>query len=194
MLKLDLPQSDIRYVADFISPSAADQYFSSLLQEIPWQQDDIRVFGKTYPQPRLTSLFATNQLPYTYSNITMHPRPFSGALEEIKKRVDKYSGVAFTTCLANLYRDGKDSNGWHADDEAELGQNPVIASVSFGQERVFHLKHRNRPSLRHRIVLQHGSLLLMQGETQHHWLHQIPKSARSMSERINLTFRIIRPG
>ena len=96
-----------------------------------------------------------------------------------------------TTVLLNCYRDGKDSNGWHADNEKELGKNPVIASISLGQERFFHLKHRSIKSQRHKILLEHGSLLLMKGETQHHWLHQIPKTTQKIGERINLTFRII---
>jgi alkylated DNA repair dioxygenase AlkB len=90
-----------------------------------------------------------------------------------------------------LYRNGSDSNGWHADNEKELGKNPVIASVTLGQERYFHLKHKNDPRLKHKILLEHGSLLLMQGETQHHWLHQIPKTTRPIGQRINLTFRVI---
>jgi alkylated DNA repair dioxygenase AlkB len=117
---------------------------------------------------------------------------FTPTLELIKTKIETKTKQQFTTCLCNLYRDGQDSNGWHADNEKELGQNPIIASVSFGAERLFKLKHRTDKTLKHDIVLQHGSLLIMQGKTQHHWLHQIPKTRKITSERINLTFRIIK--
>jgi alkylated DNA repair dioxygenase AlkB len=156
-----------------------------------WQQDDIKIFGKVYQQPRLTALFGTNGKPYSYSNITMQPHRFTKELLEIKQKIGFLCEAEFTTCLLNLYRDGKDSNGWHADDEQELGQNPTIASVSLGQERFFHLRHKKNKSLKHKILLEHGSLLLMQGETQHHWQHQIPKTAKPMGERVNLTFRVL---
>lgn len=190
-INLDLPDSTIWYYPDFFPPEEANLYLSSLKAETPWQQDDIKVFGKTYPQPRLTALYGNNGKPYSYSNITMQPHKFSAALLAIKNKIEATAATIFTTCLLNLYRDGKDSNGWHADNEKELGVNPVIASVTFGQGRFFHLKHRTNKNLKHKILLEHGSLLLMKGETQHHWLHQIPKTAKPIQERINLTFRII---
>lgn len=121
----------------------------------------------------------------------MQPHKFSRELLDIKEKIEFKTKANFTTCLLNLYRHGNDSNGWHADNEKELGLNPIIASVTLGQERYFHLKHRNRKDLKHKILLEHGSLLLMKGETQHHWLHQIPKTAKAIQERINLTYRII---
>ncbi len=190
-LDLDLQDADIRYYPNFFSFDEASRYFKILKEMIPWQQDDIKVFGKIYPQPRLTSLYGNNGKSYSYSNITMVPNSFEGELLEIKEKVDKEVGDIFTTCLLNLYRDGRDSNGWHADDEKELGPNPTIASISLGQERYFHLRHKNNKSLKHKILLGHGSLLLMQGATQHHWQHQIPKTTKKIGERINLTFRII---
>lgn len=188
----NLPQADIRYYPNFLSSKDAQHYFELLKETVLWQQDDITVFGKTYAQPRLTALYGNNGKPYSYSNITMYPHVFEGGLLEIKEKVENRSGFEFTTCLLNLYRDGKDSNGWHADDEKELGTNPVIASISLGQERYFHLRNKNDRSIKHKLLLEHGSLLLMKGETQHHWVHQIPKTARKIGERINLTFRIIR--
>lgn len=188
---LNLPDSDIRYFPDFLMAEKADFYFNRLKKDVPWQQDDIKVFGKIYPQPRLTALYGNNGKPYTYSNITMQPHDFTNILLEIKKKVETKTDVTFTTCLLNLYRHGKDSNGWHADNEKELGPNPVIASITLGQERYFHLKHRTDKNLRQKILLEHGSLLLMQGATQHHWLHQIPKTAKPVGKRINLTFRVI---
>lgn len=191
-ISLDLPDSDIKYYTDFFNKEEADAYFNSLLKQINWQQDDITVFGKTYKQPRLTALFGNNGKPYSYSNITMYPKNFSEELQQIKNKVETKVNAKFTTCLANLYRNGNDSNGWHADNEKELGQNPIIASVSFGAERYFHLKHKHDKSLKQKLLLQHGSLLLMQGETQHHWLHQIAKTKKEIGQRINLTFRIIK--
>ncbi|TLF43132.1 alpha-ketoglutarate-dependent dioxygenase AlkB family protein [Maribacter aurantiacus] len=190
--QLDLPDCDIRYYPNFIPSKIADTYFKKLRSETPWQQDDIKVFGKFYAQPRLTALYGNNGRPYSYSNITMKPHRFSKVLLEIKSEIEKYVSPEFTTCLLNLYRDGKDSNGWHADNEKELGKNPVIASVSLGAERMFHLKHNIDPSAKHKMILEHGSLLVMQGETQHTWKHQIPKTAKPIGERINLTFRIIK--
>lgn len=189
---LKLPDSEIYYYPNFLSLDDADHYLRVFKTTVLWQQDDIKVFGKVYAQPRLTALFGNNGKPYSYSNITMQPHEFSKELLEIKKKIEVLSNTEFTTCLLNLYRDGKDSNGWHADNEKELGQNPVIASVTLGQERFFHLKHRKHSRLKHKMLLEHGSLLLMQGATQHHWLHQIPKTAKSIAERINLTFRVIK--
>ena len=188
---LNLPDSDIQYYPEFIEPELARKYFEALKAETPWRQDDIRVFGKIYPQPRLTALYADNGKPYRYSNLTMHPLPFTSLLKDIKVKIEELVATRFTTCLLNLYRDGRDSNGWHADDEKELGRNPVIASVSLGEPRFFHLRHKADKTLKHKIELGHGSLLLMKGETQHHWQHQIPKTGRSIGERINLTFRVI---
>ncbi len=188
-----LPDSDILYYPGFLEKMEADRLMQALKENISWRQDDIRVFGKVYPQPRLTALYADNGKPYSYSNITMYPHVFTEDLLVIKKKIeDLLPETAFTTCLLNLYRNGRDSNGWHADDEAELGKNPVIASVSLGEERAFHFKHKDDPSLKHKMILEHGSLLIMKGSTQHHWLHQVPKTARAIGERINLTFRVIR--
>lgn len=166
-------------------------YFQELKSSVPWRQDEIRVYGKLYPQPRLTALYGNNNRSYTYSGIVMKPLPFSETLLEIRNKISSLTNVEFTSCLINLYRDGKDSNGWHSDDEKELGKNPVIASVSLGQERYFHLRHKKLMQLKHKILLEHGSLLLMRGKTQHFWHHQIAKTRRPIGERINLTFRVI---
>ncbi|MBT8321529.1 MAG: alpha-ketoglutarate-dependent dioxygenase AlkB [Eudoraea sp.] len=179
------------YYPSFIEAQKATHCFKTLRQETPWQQDDIQVFGKIYAQPRLTALYANNERPYRYSNITMHPLRFTPILEKLKADIDQLCGISFSSCLLNLYRDGRDSNGWHADDEKELGTNPVIASLSLGETRSFHLKHKKNKELKHKMLLEHGSLLLMQGTTQHNWLHQIPKTSRQIGERINLTFRVI---
>ncbi len=191
-ITLNLPNSDITYYPNFLKAPVADRFFKKFKTDIPWQQDDITVFGKTYQQPRLTALFGENGKSYTYSNIVMQPHPFTEVLLEIKTQLEERTDLQFTTCLMNLYRHGKDSNGWHADDEKELGTNPVIASISLGQERFFHLRHKSDKKHKHKLLLEHGSLLLMKGETQHFWQHQIPKTARTIKERINLTFRTIK--
>jgi alkylated DNA repair dioxygenase AlkB len=140
----------------------------------------------------LTALYGNEGKPYSYSNIKMQPHPWNLLLQKIKSKVESVSDTNFTTVLLNQYRDGKDSNGWHADNEKELGTNPIIASISFGAERTFQLKHNSNIDLKKSIVLEHGSLLLMKGTTQHFWKHQIPKTAKPVGPRINLTFRVIK--
>jgi alkylated DNA repair dioxygenase AlkB len=187
----DLADAEIEYYPDFFSSAKANTLLLKLQNEIPWQQDNITVYGKTHLQPRLTALFGNEGKPYGYSNIVMQPHHWSPLIVFIKEEVEKVCNENFTTVLLNLYRDGQDSNGWHADNEKELGRNPIIASVSFGTERVFQLKH-NKLELKQNIVLQHGSLLIMKGTTQHFWKHQIPKTTKPIGPRINLTFRIIK--
>jgi len=189
---IPLKDGSILYDPYFFNNKEANDYFEILRNDIKWQQDDIKIFGKIYAQPRLTALYANNEKPYRYSNITMYPKKFSTILLLIKSQVEKYTNLDFTSCLLNLYRDGQDSNGWHADNEKELGENPIIASISFGAERFFQMKHRYDKSQKLKIKLENGSLLLMKGETQHHWLHQIPKTKKMVGERINLTFRTIK--
>jgi len=191
-ITFDLPNSEIEYYPNFFDLDKSNMFFEKLLSEIPWQQDDIKVFGKLHPQPRLTALFGNEGKPYSYSNIVMQPHPWNPLLIFIKNEIEEVCSENFTTVLLNLYRDGKDSNGWHSDNERELGRNPVIASVSFGSERSFHLQHNTITDAKLKITLENGSLLLMKGETQHFWKHQIPKTAKPIGPRINLTFRIIK--
>jgi alkylated DNA repair dioxygenase AlkB len=191
-ITFDIPNGIVEYYPNFFKEAQAKEFFEKLYHEIPWQQDPITVFGKTHPQPRLTALFGNEGKPYSYSNIVMQPHSWSPLLTFIKNEVEEECKDYFTTVLLNLYRNGKDSNGWHADNEKELGQNPVIASVSFGAERNFHLQHNTIPDAKLKITLGNGSLLLMKGETQHFWKHQIPKTAKDVQPRINLTFRIIK--
>lgn len=188
---LELPDARLRYFQYFFNTDEAEHFYSKLFETIPWQQDPITVFGKTYDQPRLTALHANNTKPYSYSGITMYPNQMTTELTAIYERIRTVSSVEFTSVLLNLYRDGKDSNGWHADNEKELGKSPNIASVSFGAQRFFHLKHRTIKEARLKVLLHSGSLLLMEGDTQEKWLHQIPKTAKPIQPRINLTFRKI---
>jgi len=191
-VELNMPDADVLYYPQFFNKVVSDRYLKLLLNTIEWQEDTIEVFGKTYLQPRLTALYANNSNSYTYSNITMHPIKFTDELTEIKTEIEKEINVTFTSCLANLYRNGQDSNGWHADNEQELGKQPIIASVSFGVERIFHFKHKKDKTLKAKLILNHGSLLVMKGDTQNNWLHHLPKTKKSIAERINLTFRIIK--
>lgn len=188
-IDLNLADAEVVYYPNFLVSQEANLLFDLLYKETTWQKDDICVFGKTYPQPRLTHLFANDDRPYSYSNITMHPSAFPKYLEQLKLKIEQLISAQFTTCLVNLYRNGQDSNGWHADNEKELGENPIIASLSLGASRFFHLKHRNNTALKTKIELTHGSLLIMGGATQHYWLHQIPKTKKISDPRINLTFR-----
>ncbi|GAA4274398.1 alpha-ketoglutarate-dependent dioxygenase AlkB [Aquimarina gracilis] len=190
-ISLKMPDAEVIYFPSFFNKVLATDFFERLSKTIKWQQDNITVYGKTYPQPRLTALYAINNNSYRYSGITMNPKPFTEELLAIKEKVDIACNVSFTTCLLNQYRDGQDSNGWHSDNEKELGTNPIIASLSFGAERWFHFKHKTDKQLKRKILLENGSLLLMKGTTQEFWLHQIPKSKKILHPRINLTFRII---
>lgn len=187
-----LPDADITYYPEFFPPAESDHLFSELLNNTRWGQGRIRLYGKFYPEPRLTAWHGDEGMIYSYSGLTLHPLPWTETLLEIKARVDAAAGVEFNSVLLNLYRDGRDSNGWHQDNEPELGRNPVIASVSFGATRRFQMRHKLRKDLpRLDVDLDHGSLLLMSGPTQHFWQHQIPKTSKPIGQRINLTFRVI---
>jgi alkylated DNA repair dioxygenase AlkB len=184
-----LPDADLHYTPGFLASDAADWLLNHLLEAVPWKEESIRIFGKTYMQPRLTALYGVQDKPYTYSGIQMHPIAFTSELTSLKSSIEALSGETFTSCLLNLYRYGNDSNGWHADNEPELGKHPYIASLSLGATRSFHIKHRENKALRYRMQLEHGSLLLMGGPMQEYWLHQIPKTRKDVGKRINLTFR-----
>jgi alkylated DNA repair dioxygenase AlkB len=188
-LVFDLPDAKIRYFENFIPSEQSQQLFEEILHQTPWQKDKITVFGKTHDQPRLTALYGHEGKPYSYANITMYPHSWTTALMYIKESITQHTTYDFNTVLINLYRDGNDSNGWHADNEKSLGQNPVIASVSFGATRMFHLQHNTIKEAKLKISLKQGSLLLMEGQTQHYWKHQIPKTKSKVEARINLTFR-----
>lgn len=190
-IKFPLKDANVLYLEQFYNSETSNILFNTLRKEIQWQQDNIKLFGKTYKQPRLTALYAENEKPYSYSNITMYPESFFKDLEQIKSDIEEKIAHKFTTCLANLYRTGNDSNGWHSDNEKELGHNPVIASLSLGATRSFQLKHKTDSSQRFNIELPSGSLLIMKGTTQEFWKHQIPKTKKHVGERINLTFRTI---
>jgi len=168
------------------------QLLERLIRETNWRQDRITLWGKSYLQPRLLAWYGDSDAEYSYSGITLVAEPWSDLLLSIKSKVETLSGSTFNSVLVNYYRDHRDSMGFHADDEPELGENPVIASVSFGEERRFVLKHKRRKDLDRLVLpLPSSSLLLMAGETQKNWKHGIPKETRPRGPRINLTFRTI---
>lgn len=189
--KITLPDADLEYYPNFLSVEKADSYLELLTITLQWEQHSIKLFGKTIPQPRLTALYALNSQPYSYSGLKLNPLAFTNGLKVLHSQIVKIAGASFTHCLANLYRDGNDSMGWHADDERELGKNPIIASLSLGDVRNFQLKHKSNPGLKYALALEHGSLLIMKGTTQEYWKHQLPKTSKTISPRINLTFRTI---
>jgi len=165
--------------------------FTVLSALIPWRQERIRLFGKEVDQPRLTAAFADPGVRYRYSGLTLEPEPWYPELLHIKNRAEQDARQRFNYVLCNLYRGGYDSMGFHADNEPELGKNPVIASVSLGVTRRFVLKHRRRSLPPVALELTDGSLLVMAGTTQHHWLHGVPRTRAPVGPRINLTFRWI---
>ena len=166
----------------------SERMFRSIMDETPWEARHIILFGKEVPQPRLACWYG--DLAYSYSGITLYPRPMTPTLLEIKQRCEEATSTQFNSVLVNLYRDGQDSMGLHADDEPELGSEPVIASVSFGAERNFRLRHRLTKELQ-QVSLASGSLLVMSGLSQACWMHDIPKTKKFVEPRINLTFRYI---
>jgi alkylated DNA repair dioxygenase AlkB len=178
----------VEYVPDFVSEGERSTLFRSIREGIPWQQDHLKMFGKTHPVPRLHQWFADDGLVYRWSGLRMVPVPWPSALLALRQRLHQHTGLHFDTCLANLYRDGKDTVGWHADDEPELGPDPVIASVSLGATRDFVLRSK---ATGERVVfpLTAGSLLVMGGATQRLYEHSLPRRKRVHDPRINLTFR-----
>jgi alkylated DNA repair dioxygenase AlkB len=187
--RFSLPDGGVLlYDAAFLDAASANLLRDRLHVETSWKQE----VGRGRPFPRLTAWYADPGLVYRYSGVAHHGEGWTPLLLEIKQRVEQAAGAAFNSLLLNLYRHGRDSIGMHSDDEPELGQDPVIASVSLGAVRRFILKHRKT---REKLIfdLAHGSLLVMGGSCQHHWLHGVPKTEAVVGARINLTFRRILP-
>jgi len=189
---LSLPGAALQLIPRLLPDEEAAKLTQRLLASLAWEHRQIQLFGRWVDQPRLTAWYADPGLSYRYSGTDWHPTPWTPDLQVIKQAVENRLGVAFNSCLANLYRDGHDSMGWHADDETSLGPEPVIASVSLGAERDFALRRRDDHTIKHTIPLPHNSLLVMAGQTQHAWHHALPKRKRVTQPRINLTFRRVR--
>lgn len=179
-----IPDADLTLYEHFFNREESDRIYKTLLEETPWKQEPITVYAKTHPTPRLTAWYGKNR--HGDQILSLTP-----TLESIKELVEETAGVRFTSVLLNLYRDGKDGVAWHRDNEWEYGNNP-IGSVSFGETRPFQIRHKFRKELEKiTIPLDHGSFLLMAGPMQQFWEHQIPKTAKEIKPRINLTFRIV---
>lgn len=195
--RLSLPDADVRCAWSWLPRENADALFESLLQEIPWERHRLRMFGRELDAPRLSCWIGDPDAVYIYSRTRFEPRPWTPSLHALLARVEQSCNARFNSVLANLYRDGADSMGWHSDDEPELGSQPIIASLSLGATRRFRLRRRRPLGIRATpadtldVQLSHGSLLCMSGATQHLYQHDLPKSAAVTSPRINLTFRLI---
>jgi alkylated DNA repair dioxygenase AlkB len=192
-LNLDLPDADVRWWPRAFATEEADRLYVALRAGIDWQQEEILIFGKRRRVPRLVAWHGDSDATYTYSGTAHTPLPWTDELVLVRERLQSLTGHRYNSVLLNLYRDGRDGMGWHADDEPELGPQPVIASVSLGATRRFRLRHRRRSDLSCVLDLDHGDLLLMSGRTQHDWQHALAKTARPVGERINLTYRWVCP-
>ncbi|RJG06878.1 alpha-ketoglutarate-dependent dioxygenase AlkB [Noviherbaspirillum cavernae] len=191
---IPMADADVRFMRRFYGPALAAQHMRVLLDEIAWRQETIVLWGQQHLQPRLSAWYGDAGSRYSYSGITLEPHPWTATLLRIKGDIEQVTGHRFNSVLLNLYRNERDGMGWHSDDEAELGPEPVIASLSLGEARIFHFRHRTRKTGKPiSLTLIDGSLLVMAGTTQKFWRHAVDKESVSRDARINLTFRHIVP-
>lgn len=190
---LQLPDAELALWPHWLSVSVADQWLAQLTEQTPWQQPQVRIYGRYVVVPRLVAWYGDAEASYRYSGLTHQPLPWTPLLAQIREQVEQAAGQSLNGVLLNYYRDGQDSMGWHSDDEAELGANPLIASLNLGGTRRFDLRRKGQSRIEHSLDLQHGSLLVMRGATQHHWQHQVARTRASCAPRLNLTFRLIKP-
>lgn len=186
---LPLTGADLAFDPRWLAPAEADALFKRLLREVPWEVHRIRMFGRLVDSPRLSCWIGDAEARYRYSGSLFEPRPWPQALAPVRARLEAEVGAAFNSVLANRYRDGRDAMGWHRDDEPGLGPQPVIASLSLGATRRFRLKPDDSVIAPLSLELPHGSLLVMRGQTQARCRHALPRTAKAVGERINLTFR-----
>jgi len=193
--RIELPYGGVvELTRGFVPPAEADVLFNRLLAETTWEQGEIVLFAKKVREPRLTAWYGDHD--YVYSGRTVSRAPWTDTLLELKARVEARAGGVFNAVLLNRYRDGSDSMGMHSDDERELGECPLIGSLSFGAPRRFVLEPKAksaRASGRLGFTLGHGDLLVMGGNCQHHYRHGVPKERTASRERLNLTFRYVHP-
>ena len=180
--------TSIKYFPNWLTYQEADDLLTTSIEKVPWRQDFIYMMGKKIPIPRLQNWYCETGASYTYSRIKLLALEFPSWMEDLRRRVELSTSETFNAILVNYYRDGKDSNDWHSDDEKELGAYPVIASVSIGAERVFHLRHKVTKQ-KFKMNLPHGSLLLMGAGIQEYWQHKLSKTSLQVGPRINLTLR-----
>jgi len=189
---LNLPDADLTYLPAWLDRATADHWLDQLVRETPWQQPEVVLFGKRHPVPRLLAWYGDAEARYRYSGMVHQPLPWTPLLAEIRQRLVDTLERPLNGALLNYYRNGQDSMGWHSDDERELGEDPLVVSLSLGGERRFDLRRKGHTRIAHSLVLAHGSLLVMGGQTQHHWQHQVAKTRKPCAPRLNLTFRLIR--
>ncbi len=187
------PGLGLTLIRSAVGSAAADAAFVALRTKVMWHQDHLKMFGKLIPVPRLEAWVADEGLDYTYSGIHHDPDPWIDELVELRDLSSSHTGTRFNSVLCNLYRDGSDGVDWHADDEPEFGQMPVIASLSLGATRRFDLRRVDDHSIKVELELHHGDLDIMSGTTQTLWRHRVPKTKKPVGERINLTFRTVTP-
>lgn len=190
------PARLFRYLPGFLPPADASLALDRLWRELAWEQREITLFGRRVLQPRLIAWYGDRGARYRYSGLTLSPRAWHPLLRALKARVEDCAGTPFNSVLANAYRDGQDSMGWHSDDEKELGADPVIASLSLGAPRRLLLRAKTRSPSRGTgslaLLLEHGSLLVMKAGCQQRYQHSLPRTRRAVGLRINLTFRMVR--
>src|SRR6056297_75905 len=188
------PGGELVYIHDFIEASLADELFANLISEPFWQTRSITMFGRRIIQPRKIAFQGDPGVSYAYSGDEYRAEPWHRDVAALRNEIESKAGCRLNCVLLNLYRDGRDSMGWHSDDEAELGSCPTIASVSLGAVRRFVLRRKADKQKKLQIEPASGSLMIMRGDLQHYWQHALPKTARAVGPRINLTFReIVRP-
>lgn len=189
---LKIIESDglVKYYGKLLSQIDADRYMDAFLNGIEWQHDQAHMFGKTIVTKRKVAWYAEQPFRYTYSNVTKQALPWTESLSTLKLIVEQQTGETFNSCLLNLYHTGMEGMAWHSDAEKDLKKHGAIGSISLGATRKFSFKHKkNRETVS--LNLQHGSLLVMGGATQDHWLHRLPPTTKISDPRINLTFRTI---
>lgn len=189
--QITLQDGELIYFPGFFTEEEAEGYFRELRDGIDWKQEGMMMYGKPVLFPRLMAWYGDKGSSYAFSGKRYEPLEWTPSLAVINKRVSALAGVTFNSVLLNRYRNGNDSMGWHADDEPELGKDPVIASVNFGATRRFMFRHKGS-DLKYELELTHGSVLIMGGSLQHYWQHQVPKTKKVLGERVNLTFRVIK--
>lgn len=186
-----LPDADLVYLPRWADAATADRWLHELSVQTPWTQPQVRLYGRSFAVPRLVAWYGDEQARYRYSGLLHLPLPWTPLLAEMRRQVEHEVDASLNGVLLNLYRDGQDAMGWHSDDEPELGRDPLVVSLSLGAARRFDLRRKGSSRIEHTLVLEHGSLLVMRGQTQHHWQHQIARTRKVLTPRLNLTFRQI---
>ncbi|MEX1058227.1 MAG: alpha-ketoglutarate-dependent dioxygenase AlkB, partial [Natronospirillum sp.] len=188
---LSEPDPNIKFSPQYLIESRANQLYQCCLDELPWQQESITLFGRRHLQPRLQVWMGDQGVSYRYSGAVFQPAPWHPAVHALAEQLSLDLRQPFNSVLCNFYQHGQHRMGWHSDDEPELGENPIIASVSLGDPRRFLLRRKKNHRDKIEYALGHGTLLVMTGSTQRDWQHSVPKSARAVGQRINLTYRYV---